>query len=200
MRRNLLDRLSAPHLPKTGEDGGRADKAGCVSIHHGEFVADGVTFDGCATEGDGGAIYAEDTRVTLRRCSFDNCASGSLGGAVCLQRGELRIEHSRFSGARAGLNGGAIHAKDAPVTVLASTFHGTEAARDGGALEVDGPSLIVRDSNFTECRAKGRKQVGGAIRAFASSEITGCVFESIVHARTRRSLHRGDFFPAPTNS
>ena len=26
MRRNLLDRLSAPHLPKTGEDGGRAAK------------------------------------------------------------------------------------------------------------------------------------------------------------------------------
>ena len=24
VRRNLLDRLSAPHLPKTGEDGGRA--------------------------------------------------------------------------------------------------------------------------------------------------------------------------------
>ena len=113
-----------------------SDKVGCVSIAGGALVADGVTFDSCSTNGDGGAIFAEDTRVTLRRCTFDNCASGSLGGAVCLQRGELRIEHTSFSGTRAGLNGGAVHAVDAPVTVLHSSFHDTEAARDGGALSL----------------------------------------------------------------
>jgi CSLREA domain-containing protein len=112
---------------------------------------DPVTISGLTvTEGydssRGGALYSEDTTLTLADMAFVDNAAGTGGGGAYVDDGTLTITGSVFSGNTAPGGGGALYLQtgeegaDVGVLVQGSTFtDNTSEGGDGGALYLNTP-------------------------------------------------------------
>ena len=141
----------------------------------GVFVAEDCIFKDCVaayvdTYGNsfGGAIYCKSGGISsiyspgsfLTNCTFiDNFAQ--YGGAVYVEIGVLSISNSRFINNSASAYGGAVSCEDGTtLMVYDSSFDGDISLDDaGGAIYGKTSSMIISNSNFSNCQAI----FGGAI-------------------------------------
>jgi hypothetical protein len=82
---------------------------------------DGLWITGFTNYGNGGAIYVENSSLTIINCFF--------------------MSNSVFNTGR-GASGAAIYAKNANVNIAYSVFHSHKAKADGGVIYGDAPSNI----------------------------------------------------------
>lgn len=141
----------------------------------------------------GGAIYSEDSSLTLRDCSFaDNLIysiTSSAGGAIYCEGGSLTMSGCTFTGnvatswsqppaCQAG-SGGALAVLCAG-SVVDCVFTGNRAEADlyctalsaGGAMVVDG-SVVFTNCDFAGNSSGGE---GGAVAASGSTRFEQCMF------------------------
>ncbi|MEM9378976.1 MAG: hypothetical protein AAGB93_03425 [Planctomycetota bacterium] len=120
----------------------------------------------------GGAIYAVDTDLTVRRCTFDDCSA--FRGGVAYLASTAAPTAVTFDdclvrpGCRAEDRGGAIYALGVDVTVEDSTMRAFAEFVRGGivyAENLGGGSLTVRRSDFDG----GAREDGGTIYALGGS-------------------------------
>ena len=103
----------------------------------------------------GGAVYSRSAKLTLDNCVFDgNLATNGSGGAVWADGGNVTIVGGEFLDNSATRYGGAVHAVDGNLLVEGgSLFDGNKAAA-GGALfcgaEETGPSKLAAVCSITE--------------------------------------------------
>ena len=103
----------------------------------------------------GGAVYSRSATPTLDNCVFDsNLATNGSGGAVWADGGNVTIVGGEFMDNRATRYGGAVHAVDGKLLVTGgSHFEGNKAGA-GGALfcgaEETGPSKLAAVCSIAE--------------------------------------------------
>ncbi|MES2640988.1 MAG: right-handed parallel beta-helix repeat-containing protein [Myxococcota bacterium] len=139
-------------------------------------------------EQSGGAIWADDAFLTLRRARFTNNTSQDIGGGVAIRLGDpasgLVVEACDFTDNRASSSGGAIAVLGSgAVTITDTTFTSNRAPNQGGAVHLDGAPLTttVTDCAFVENSTSGRRGTGGAIAGEGdevSLIVTGTTFSS----------------------
>jgi CSLREA domain-containing protein len=113
----------------------------------------GLTLANGNTTGEGGALYAFNTTLTLDQMVLANNESTSSGGALSTDDGNVFISNSRFTGNDAVAWGGALYleetegsaADDVEFRVTNSVFSGNHTDANGGAIDIDeaqGDSVI----------------------------------------------------------
>ncbi len=150
-------------------------------------LSDLTLFGGRPSEGDGGAILATDSSVTLWGVVASNNTSAADGGAVAVASGSLTLaggclladnvagddggavlvvasvlsdEGTAWIGNRA-TQGGALLGVSSALDLFDATFDDNSASGDGGAISVEGASaLAIERLVLTSNAATGR---GGAI-------------------------------------
>ena len=137
------------------------------------LTADNVTFDRCASEDNGGAIWLENRpgHVKLQNVSFDRNQALDNGGAIGIgdidgkKRFLFEAANCAFTGNFVAVDGGAVIVKDnddsdykEPIIFRNCTF--TEnSARDGSALELDDNSVALLSCTITGNTANRRGAV-----------------------------------------
>lgn len=186
------------------QSGGAIEHAGVLDITGGEFKNNyalgygggGIDFDGVslsisgtqftnnqarATSGDGGAIYANGTSLTIDDgASFYNNTAGDGGGAIYAQAG-LTItgtadKHIIFDTNTSGGAGGAVfYAKSSPLDISYTDFTGNISNDDtygAGALYISSGSNVATLDNV-KFERNTTTMYGGAIFAYSPLKITG---------------------------
>ncbi|CAN0422560.1 unnamed protein product, partial [Laminaria digitata] len=109
---------------------------GAILSRSANLTLDNCTFDGnLATDGNGGAVWADGGNVTIVGGEFLANTATSYGGAVYAAGCRLVVEGgSRFQGNTAIVGGGAAMFLFASVNITDSVFRGNYARQSGGAL------------------------------------------------------------------
>ncbi|HEX2387863.1 MAG TPA: right-handed parallel beta-helix repeat-containing protein [Solirubrobacterales bacterium] len=118
---------------------------------------------GSTTDGDGGALYAdEDGDITVLDSTVNGNTADGPGGAIFTLEGDVTVVNSTVDGNRADDRGGAISG-EADVTILNSTIARNAAvAHVGGGIWSRGDAFIT-NSTVTDNYAEG--QGGGVLAA-----------------------------------
>ena len=92
----------------------------------------------------GGAMWADSSSITLDQCSFlnnfFNSSIESWGGAVYANNTRLSVINSSFTGNSATTAGGAISANNSLVQITSTYFKNNLATEKGGAIHIIGPN------------------------------------------------------------
>ena len=153
----------ADHLTITGHDGTRIF---LVSPEANVTIAGMTLAHGKA--GSGGAVFGENTELTVRDCTFEgnnvsSSGSNSDGGAIRMIGGVLNVANCLFVGNVASDDGGAIClSNQGTLAIIGSTFQDNRCSDVGGALDLRSSTLTVTDSTFEENQAGDD---GGAVYA-----------------------------------
>jgi hypothetical protein len=124
-------------------------------------------------QGSGGAIFDNNSTVTVRRSTFvENSANG--GGAISTQSGSVTVSESTFTRNTAADNGGGLFIQGGSLDLSTSTLS-ENSARHGGGMSVGGV-VTVTNSTFTANRALGSFFGGGAIGNGGELAITNSTF------------------------
>jgi predicted outer membrane repeat protein len=140
---------------------------GAIFVDEGSIRVTSSTFSrNFAEDDDGGAIADEnpfDRPSTIINSSFQSNFSNDEGGAVYYENTLLTITSSRFYD-NATSRGGAVAADSgASLSISGSDFGRNIADQDGGAVWIDSdPSLVIRNTRFT---ANIAEHDGGAVYA-----------------------------------
>jgi RHS repeat-associated protein len=162
------------------------DDGGAIqTFYHSSFQVEGCTFDGNASNGDGGAIRCGHGPLDLKDCVFQNNTANN-GGAIFHRFGTLSVEKATFSENTATedyFGGGAIfwHSED-PLMVVDSIFSGNSAqtgaaifAAHNGAVTLN-YNLFLNNTNRDEIYGYGYSLDGFySIRADATNNWWGAV-------------------------
>ncbi|KAK7231858.1 hypothetical protein SO694_00082159 [Aureococcus anophagefferens] len=112
---------------------------GCVDVKPtGSLAVSDASFERCAANHSGGAIYAYLSEVTLRNVSFARTSAGVGGGAIAIWGGEATIVASTFVGTQSSFTGGALCCAKSNCSVSRSLFRSTSAGEGGGAVAFEG--------------------------------------------------------------
>lgn len=153
------------------------------------FSGDGSTSQ--AANGGAIAIIAGATVTLQNGCSFNGCVTNGSGGAI-FNHGTLIADGTTFSSCKAKL-GGAIHT-DGSATIgetTACTFTNNTASQNGGAIHfqktssgAETPALSVSNSSFSgDGETVNAALKGGAIAATSTAyeyTISNCSFSNLV--------------------
>ncbi|MCL2116043.1 MAG: hypothetical protein FWH29_07470 [Methanobrevibacter sp.] len=125
------------------------------------------------TTNQGGAIYAEDTRINFINCTFTNNTASNFGGAICGVRSVISVLDSNFGNntvtyhsGTTSYGGGAIYLINSTLTVFDSNFINNTVANLGGAIYFSNSVVNIKNSNFINNSAidfRGSSSGGGAI-------------------------------------
>jgi hypothetical protein len=108
--------------------------------------------------------------VTINNLTLTNGSAGGDGGAL-LSLGDLNINNSTLEGNSSGDDGGAVHVQGASLTVIGSTFTDNTAFDEAGALRQKGAGTVtVTNSTFTGNKALNGG--GGAIEINGPAPLT----------------------------
>ena len=163
--------------------------------------------------GTGGAVHSLDANLTLENCVFDgNVATDGSGGAVWADRGAVTIVGGEFLRNTATRYGGAVHATSSSLEVRGGSRFENNTAIGGGALfcglsdvgsdEVP-VSCFITDAEFVSNTAAYESEPdidddfsyldgsGAAMFLFAIVNITDSVFLKNVAMRSGGALHGG---------
>ncbi len=131
--------------------------------------------------GNGGAIFANKSLISLRYCEFEGNAAADKGGAVFNTK---LLEGSQISGCAFNENiavwdGGALYNTETQIDLEGCSFNRNNAGARGGAIANE---KLINGSSIWECtfvENSAVSQAGGAIRFADNSaaDIAGCVFE-----------------------
>jgi len=122
---------------------------------------------------DGGAIYAQDENLVVRRMELIGNAAATRGGAIWLAEGDLTIEDSVLTGNSGDVGGqgagGAVLFSAGTIRITRS-FFSQNSANFGGAVYISSPRVnaVVEDSLFLDNDAKhtGGAMVAGTMTSF----------------------------------
>ena len=132
---------------------------------------EGLTFDECTSDGNGGAVFftSANTNIRAQGCNFKNCRSESSGGALSATTGaKLTLFGSFFYNNSCSDVGGSISSDNSVISVQSSTFLNSRAMRSGGAVSVASASTgTVVNSSFIQNVAFGSG--GGAVYCQSSN-------------------------------
>ena len=170
--------------PVTVDGGGRirltgggtaSDGGGAILATGGALTLKGLSFQGFATTGCGGAVRAENG-LTAANCTFEGCRAGEYGGAAYVSRNAAAtFTNCRFSGNTAGLSGGAVFARRS-LTAVRCSFDGNDAPNGGaavGAFVPDGRAVAEHCSFLGNTNA----QRGGGLDVGAGhAVVAACTF------------------------
>lgn len=127
-----------------------AVRGAAVSISDGELIMTGGTFDTNISKTVGGAIYAEESNVTISRGTFTACEA-TQGCGLYNNNGNAVVSGGTFSGNLATLYGGAIAGYGVYSTTTVSgaavltgneaTYGGALSVQNYGTLEVGGGTI-----------------------------------------------------------
>lgn len=132
-----------------------------------ELVLTNVTLrNNASTDNDGGGIYVEDSRVTIRRSTFENNRAKNGGGIYAGSTPGLHLNETTFRNNTARLVGGAIDSDD-PVEIKDSHFENNRALEEKGGGVHAGFSLKITGSTFSDNSAPA----GGAIHVDGGATI-----------------------------
>lgn len=122
---------------------------------------------------DGGAIYAQDENLVLRRMEFIGNAAATRGGALWLAEGDLTIEDSVLmgnSGDAGGQGAGGAVLFSAGTIRIVRSFFAENSANFGGAAYISSPRVnaVIEDSLFLDNEANhtGGAMVAGTMTSF----------------------------------
>ena len=162
--------------------GGAILSSGSLTLDICEFVGNN------ATNGSGGAVWAEDGDVTISGVEFSGNSAAIFGGAVFTMGAELVIDDgTRFDGNQAE-EGGAVYCRGSngsssedSLLVAPCTLSDAVFLRNNASIERDVDfSLIVDFDDYTEEEKKNpwRFLYGGGAATFVNAEvnISNCVF------------------------
>ena len=161
------------HDNKSLERGG-----GVVMMPHTDATIDSTVFRGNNASWKGGALYADDSDLTIRRCQFFR--NGALGGgSVAFTQSRVVIRSTTFRQDTAEQSGGSVNAYGkcdlsfTDVSIIASK------AKSGGGLCLFRSSLVAYDMRVSANRATGN---GGGLCACQTSVIlcSACTFKKNV--------------------
>lgn len=125
-----------------------------------ELTLDTLTVSGGRGEGDGGAIEARFSDVSLLDVRLTGNEAGADGGAVVVSSGALLLQDVQADGNSAADDGGAIAVFSGSVDVLGSTLTGNTGNR-GGAVLVESGTARLLDSEISGNTAR---DTGGGIQ------------------------------------
>jgi hypothetical protein len=150
-------------IDNSGDYGGAIFVNGTTHIDDQTIIAD-VLFDGNDAD-EGGAIWVDDSQLTVLRSFFTDNTVGSEGGAIYAYDSNWSVSHSTFGSAsddhddpelnNSAEEGGDIHSStgtvDAPVTgtITHSKFYDSDSIDgDGASLYMDCTALNLSNSLF----------------------------------------------------
>ena len=144
-------------------------------------ITDVTLANGLVEHSGGGAIFASDTNLTIRRSTLRGNRATGDGGAIGIVSGALVLDHVRFSD-NFGQSGGAVFAAQTATSVTDSSFDLNGASWSGGAMFVSFPlSLTVTRTTFTSniaTRDGGALATEGAGDDGVAGAITGSTFST----------------------
>ena len=162
-----------------------------------EVVLNGVKFTGNKSTG-GGAIYIENSTLTVNNCWFENNTNSNTadGGAISIKGSsttsvnKLIINNSTFIGNSTYFNskqgfGGAIYAKNnTEVDIDGCLFRDNDAYKNGGAIRAESVKVFnLTNSVFEDNKLRYKDNWGTAIAVGGSALTTtvyidGCEFNN----------------------
>jgi CSLREA domain-containing protein len=147
--------------------------AGTVGSTYDPVTISGLTLANGNETGEGGAIYAYGTTLTLDQMVLANNEADSSGGALSTDNGNVFITNSRFIGNSTDLWGGALYLEDTEGSAaddvefrfsnsVAMNNEATGTDSGGGGLDIDDPEgdVVVENSTISNNTATG---TGGGI-------------------------------------
>ncbi|TDR40323.1 putative outer membrane repeat protein [Tahibacter aquaticus] len=111
----------------------------------------GLSFSSGSSADEGGAIFVDDSNLTVTDCVFRNNAAQRGGGLYAFPSASttLNLRRTRFENNMANADGGGFGAQDIDaVTLDAVTASGNSAGKNGGGGFVRGVNVSVVDSEF----------------------------------------------------
>lgn len=167
---------------RIGPVGGSASFATTIS---------GLTLANASTPDEGGAVFVDDSSLTVDGCVFRNNSAQRGGGLYAFPTGSttLTLRNTRFETNTASAEGGGFGAQDIDTVMLDNvTASSNTAARSGGGGFLRGVNLSVQNSQFlnntSSTLAPGVAGIsgGGGLR-LDGSKATAVI--SIVNSRFR---------------
>lgn len=100
---------------------------GAISLtDNADAVIENCVFRANFCTGDGGAIYALDSNLSLSQCEFSGNYTQDDGGAIYFRSGNMTMDHCTIVGNRSQSGGGGILLFNATVTISNSVFWDNE--------------------------------------------------------------------------
>lgn len=149
-------------------------------------------FENCAAY-EGGAIFAENSGLTVENCEFNSCAAlpdaatvsivTGYGGALNCAGGKVSIKNARFVSCGANFGGG-VHVAGRGAEIVNCAFERCHAKYGGGVFFHRSPAE-ARSCRFIGCEARSENAkmfessfFGGGVYAFESTaSVAACYFE-----------------------
>lgn len=175
----IFDALSilGPGATRLSINGGNASRIFRIgpSVGAASFATtlNGLTLSHANSTDEGGAIFVDDSDLTVENCVLRNNTALRGGGLYAFPNGstQLVIRNTRFENNTASSEGGGFGAQDIDAVVLDGvTATGNIAARNGGGGFLRGVNLTVQNSRFvgntssTQAPGVGGLSGGGALR------------------------------------
>lgn len=107
---------------------------------------------------NGGAIFAQSQKLTIKNAIISDAKSNAEGGAIYASD-SLNLENIRFSGNSALGDGGAVVA-NGETKMLNVVYTGNKSAKNGGAVKLTGSGAYIGNAIFHDNRTVAK---GGAI-------------------------------------
>ncbi len=151
----------------------------------------GLTLKNGYDSSNGGALYSENTTLTLQDMVFDDNEAGGTGGAVYSDDGNLTVANSPFTNNVADNGGGALYVADTEdtaadddveVSISGSTFRGNFADGQGGGVNLTGTGdVVIENTTLSGNEADGN---GGALYMHSDAVLDVTVRSSTISDNT----------------
>lgn len=152
-------------------NGYNSTDGGAISANNQKLSLKNVSVYKSLSSGNGGAISVSDT-LNLQTSHFTQNTAKKNGGAVFAQ-GEINMLNVIYEGNNSAKNGGAIEFGKGNAYIGNAIFYDNHAAGNGGAIDNDGLDLNLWNATFF---ANGATFLNGAISGTAKGTIGNCIF------------------------
>lgn len=135
-------------------------------LKHGWASGDGDDYNG-------GAIYCNNSSITIRHCLIDSCSAANAGGAIFYRNNsDLTIDSTVIRANRAETyEGGGICSRNSTSKVAYSTISDNFAWESGGGICCSQSTITIANNNITN-NANGLNGSGLYVRDNSDAEIT----------------------------
>lgn len=149
-----LDGPGASRLTLSGANTSRIFRIGPQAGMQDVFATSisGLSFSSGSSADEGGAIFVDDSNLTVTDCVFRNNAAQRGGGLYAFPTGSttLTLRNTRFENNSASADGGGFGAQDIDSVIVEKvTATGNTAAKNGGGAFIRAVSLNISLSDFS---------------------------------------------------
>ena len=133
-------------------------------------------FNGNGASENGGAIYANNARLTISDSTFTKNNAPGKGGAIFTYKGSVHISDSNFN-SNGALSGGAAYLLSNEIKTINDVFNKNYATKKGGALYSDKSNVYSLNNEYISNNAEKGGDVFGVfdVKVTQTSKYYGCV-------------------------